>query len=109
MAGTKQPGTAQSADPVDKFLADLALRGHEPLLHGAAGTLRAIRPDASIRTERSLFEGMVTGTVNATAAMLRGVLVVDGDLGLLTAFSRLFPGPPRSLGGLRGRHRERSA
>jgi SCP-2 sterol transfer family len=133
MARTKQPTTEMSNDPVDRFLWDLASRGHEPLLHGATGTLRieltgdtepaiwwvtidrgdvavsrrGSKPDASFRTERWLFEGMLAGSVNATAAMLRGVLTLEGDLGLITAFSRLLPGPPRSLASFRKRQMER--
>jgi len=115
--------TDPQPDAVSRFLDDLATRGHDPLLHGATGTMRLelidggdtqrwtitvdkgdlrvsqrnTRPDAVMTMQRSLFEGMVKGRVNATAALLRGVLVVEGDLGLVTAFARLMPGPPRSV------------
>ena len=46
--------------------------------------------------DRKLFEGMTRGTVNLTAALLRGVLQIDGDLTLIMAFDRLLPGPRRS-------------
>jgi hypothetical protein len=133
MARTKHPTTGPATDHVDRFFDDLALRGHEPLLHGATGTLqieltdgaepaswwitidrgdlsvsrRGTKPDAWFRSERSLFEGMLAGSVNANAAMLRGLLAVGGDLGLVTAFSRLLPGPPKSLANFRRRQRER--
>jgi hypothetical protein len=60
-------------------------------------THRNTKADAIMRTERKLFDGMAKGTVNIDAALLRGVVNFEGDLGLLAAFSRVFPGPPRSL------------
>jgi hypothetical protein len=39
---------------------------------------------------------MVIGKANAMAATLRGVIVPEGDLGLVISFQRLFPGPPAS-------------
>jgi putative sterol carrier protein len=111
------------ADPIAAFFEELASVGHEPLLHHATGTMRLdlldgdesehwhvairdgdvkvsrrnVRADAVMRTERKLFTGMVKGTVNISTALLRGVVDVEGDLGLLTSFSRLLPGPPKSL------------
>jgi hypothetical protein len=114
---------AATSDPTAAFLDDLGGRGHDPLLHQAAGTMRldlvgpggdvdrwyltmhrgdihvgrrAVKANAVLRAERSLMDGMVTGRVNANAALLRGVLEVEGDLGLVTMFSRLLPGPARS-------------
>jgi putative sterol carrier protein len=110
-------------DPVALFFENLVSKGHEPLLHHASGTLRIdlqteegverwfvtmtrgdvtvshrnTRADATMRMDRKLFEGMVRGVVNLGAALLRGVLQIDGDLGLVMAFDRLFPGPRRSL------------
>ncbi|HUI47096.1 MAG TPA: SCP2 sterol-binding domain-containing protein [Acidimicrobiia bacterium] len=52
--------------------------------------------DASARAERALFDGIASGRVNVVAAMLRGLVEVDGDLGLLMVFQKLFPGPPRA-------------
>jgi len=117
-------GTAQkrgATDPIDSFFAQLAERGHEPLLARGSGTLRFdladgkkvehwlvtlekgdvavsrrnTAADLTLRADRSLFEQMVTGKMNATAAVLRGLLAVEGNLGLLILFQRLFPGPPR--------------
>jgi len=113
---------ASTNDPTAAFLEDLATRGHDPLVHQATGTLRldllddgdvdrwyvtlakgdirvarrGSRADAVLRVERSLFDGMVQGKVNAMAALLRNVLHVEGNLGLVTMFSRLLPGPPAS-------------
>jgi putative sterol carrier protein len=109
-------------EAIERFFADLSERGTEPLLKGATGTLRfdltdgkrvdrryvtvtkgeiAVShrnapADAVISADRELFERVATGRVNATAAVLRGVFEVQGDLGLLMLFQRLFPGPPRT-------------
>ena len=116
----KDPGRA--GDATARFFEDLATRDYEPLLHGGSGSLRvdlsdgdtvehftvridkgkvrvttsAARADATIRTERAMFNKMANGTVNAMSAVLRGTLVIEGDLGVATAFSRLFPSPPDS-------------
>jgi putative sterol carrier protein len=109
-------------DPVEAFFAELASKRHEPLLHRASGSLRVdlqtqdgverwylslvrgdvsvshrnAKADAILRMDRKLFEGMTRGTVNLTAALLRGVLQIEGDLTLIMAFDRLLPGPRRS-------------
>ena len=113
---------APTGDPTIAFLEELAARGHDPLVHGANGTLRLDlsddgdvdrwyvvlskgdikvarrggKADAVLRVDRSLFDGMAQGTVNAMAALLRNVLHVEGDLGLVTLFARLLPGPAAS-------------
>lgn len=102
------------------FFDALARRGQEPLLRRAAGTLRfdltdhgraehwfvALRhgevdvsrgsdpADAVVRVNAETFEGMVAGRVNAMAAVLRGEIEVEGDLGLVLLFQRVFPSPP---------------
>ena len=112
-----------SQDPSVAFLEDLASRGHVPLLHSTSGTIRIdledrgnsihwyiaidkgnvtvshrmARADAVVRTDKKLFDGMAKGTVNVTAGLLRGVIAVDGDLGLVSSLARLFPGPPQSV------------
>jgi putative sterol carrier protein len=104
------------------FLEQLVSRGQEPLLHGVQATMQVdlvdgtatqqkfitmdngvvslsksvSHPDAIVRADRVLFEGIVEGRVNAMAALLRGALSVDGDLSVVAAFSRLLPGPPGS-------------
>jgi putative sterol carrier protein len=113
---------APSTDPTTAFFDELASLEHEPLLHSTSGTIRIdlddsgdtthwyiaidkgdvkvthrnAKADAVMRSEKKLFDGMAKGTVNVTAALLRGVLAVEGDLGLLASLARLFPGPPRS-------------
>jgi len=112
-----QPGATTAA-----FFEDLASRGEVPLLHNTRGTLRVdledaggtthwyvdidkekvkvshrnTRADTVVRGSSELFDKMATGRANAMAAMLRGVVTVEGDLGLVAAVARLLPGPPRS-------------
>jgi hypothetical protein len=43
-----------------------------------------------------LFEAIAAGKVNATAAVLRGELAIEGDWELMVLFQRLLPGPPTS-------------
>lgn len=107
-----------------EFFGALAARRHEPALAKATGTVRidltdgrrrtggwlvAIdkgnvevsrgRGDADcvIRAEEGIFDGIVSGRVNAIAAVLRGAVQLDGDLRLVVLFQRLFPGPPKDL------------
>ena len=47
-----------------------------------------------MRADAELFGDIITGRVNAMAALLRGRLVVEGDPSPLVLFQRLFPGPP---------------
>ena len=122
---------APSTDPTTAFFDELASLEHVPLLHSTSGTIRIdlddsgdtihwyiaidkgdvkvthrnVKADAVMRTEKKLFDGMAKGTVNATAAMLRGVLALEGDLGLVASFARLLPGPPRSLASFLERER----
>jgi putative sterol carrier protein len=111
----------KTADPTEAFFDELARRGLEPLLQRASGTLRFDladgkdtvhwyvtlkkgnvtvshkrgAADAVVRVDGALFEGMATGRVNAMSATLRGVVGLEGDLGLVMSFQRLFPSPPR--------------
>ncbi|MGB7051908.1 MAG: SCP2 sterol-binding domain-containing protein [Acidimicrobiales bacterium] len=115
-------GRAISDDPTEHFFEDLASRGEEPLLHNISGSLRIditdgattrhfhitvdgghvdvshriIRADAIVRVERALFNEMAEGKMNPLAAFLRGRFTIEGDPGLMTSLTRLFPGPPSS-------------
>jgi len=106
-------------DVAEQFLRSLADRGFQPLLRTTTGTLAfrlldrsemqewllvvengnvsvsvgAGHADATLTVDRSLFEQMVRGRANATAALLRGEVAIEGDLDLLMAVQRLFPGP----------------
>ncbi len=108
--------------PTEAFFGELAQRGREPALGRVTGTVRCdllngggvehwyvtIKKgdiavsnksgpaDAVVRADRKLFDGFASGTMNVMAAMLRGVVEVEGDLRLLALFQRVFPGPPRA-------------
>jgi hypothetical protein len=107
------------SDPTGQFFADLAARGHVPLLGSTSGTLRfdlegggrtahwyvtiengdlrvshdTAEADCVVRTGKELFDRMASGNANAMAASLRGLVAPVGDLRLLIQFQRLFPGP----------------
>ena len=49
--------------------------------------------DCVVGAEKELFERLATGRANAMAAVLRGAVSVAGDLDLLLAVQRVFPGP----------------
>jgi putative sterol carrier protein len=109
-------------DPTTAFFDELGARGHEPLLEKTTGKLRVelsngkkksrwfvtikkgdvtvshanAKADCVARMDGALFEQIVTGKENATAAMLRGQVGVEGKPQLLVLFQRLFPGPPDS-------------
>jgi SCP-2 sterol transfer family len=54
--------------------------------------------DAVVTTERPQLEAIVTGKVNAMAALLRGLLTCEGSMAALMMFQRCLPGPPGSKG-----------
>jgi putative sterol carrier protein len=125
MAAARATSGKPTTSATQEFFDDLAARGHEPLLQNASGALRfdlsdggrtehwfvAIdkgdvsvshkrgKADAVVRVDRAFLDRILTGRENAMAAALRGVLVPEGDLGLLMLFQRLFPGPPGARGG----------
>jgi putative sterol carrier protein len=105
------------ADPTDEFFDWLSRRGYEPLVAKVNATYRfditrgrridhwlvEIRKgrirvsrrndkaDCVIRADREVFDQIVSGRANAMAAMLRGVLALDGDAELLVHLQRLLP------------------
>jgi len=109
------------SDATTRFFADLGSIDHHPLLAKASGSLRfelsegqaverwrvEIRKgdvavshkagvaDCVLRTSQSLFDKLATGRENAMASVLRGALVVEGNIDLLLAFQRILPSPPR--------------
>jgi putative sterol carrier protein len=111
----------EAADGVVAFFEELGRREHEPLLAKVSGRVRfdlvdAGRPDrwlvavdkgdttvlhkggpadCTVQADRRLFERLCRGEENAMAAVLRGALVCSGDVELLFAIQRIFPGPPR--------------
>ena len=108
------------SDAVVEFFRELGQRGHEPLLAKVTGSARFDLVDdgrtdrwlvavdkgdttvshkdgpaeCAIQAERALFERLCRGEENAMAAVLRGALVCTGDVELLFAIQRIFPGPP---------------
>ena len=123
------------SDATAEFFGTLTQRGHVPVLEKAKGTVRIelaegkrvdrwllvvdkgdlsvsrknVGADCIIRADKALFERIVDGEVNATAAVLRGAVTIDGDMELLVQLQKLFPGPPakrrRRRNGANGRRR----
>ena len=111
----------RASDPAARFFEELAGRGHEPLLRKATGSTRFDILDGSrtrrwivqvdngdisvstgggdascvLRADKAVFDKVVSGRLNAVAAVLRGELRVEGDWRLLVRMQRLFPGHPR--------------
>lgn len=120
-------GQRYARDPTAAFFAELAARGHEPLLRKASGRTQfevkdgrrtqrwlvavdrgdlTVTPGAGtaqcvVRADKQLFDRLASGKLNAVAAVLRGELEVDGDWRLLVLVQRLFPGSRRSRAGRR--------
>ena len=112
--------TVATSDAVTAFFEELAAREHDPRLtkgrgtvcveltngtdsepwlvtidRGAVTVLQGTgNADCTLRTSRELFERVVTGEVNAVAAVLRGAIAIHGNWHLLVLFQRLFPSPP---------------
>ena len=111
-------------DETADFFHVLASREVEPLLANVTGTLRfdlvqdkqtdiylitirkghlqvtreAVEADCVVRTDKPLFDSIVSGQRNAMAATLRGELVIQGDPEILVSFQRLFPAASTSHG-----------
>lgn len=118
----------RAADPVSVFFSVLAEPGHLATFEGQSATLRFdigdgdgdaedvdrwhVRvtngdvtvthrsgpADAIVRVQRRQFAAMVTGTLNAQAALLRGLLTCEGSAAAFIMFQRCLPGPPGSTG-----------
>jgi SCP-2 sterol transfer family len=112
------------ADPISEFFASLAAPGQIATFAGESATLRFdvtssskvqhwhltinngsvtvtrddSPADAIVRIERPYLEDIVTGRLNAQAAMLRQVLSVEGSMAALMMFQRCLPGPRGSTG-----------
>jgi putative sterol carrier protein len=108
-------------DATAKLFEDLA-RDHQPLLEKCSGSVRfeltdgaaidrwrvdirkgdvtvshrANRADCVLRAPKALFGKIASGRENAMAAVLRGALIVEGNIDLLMAFQRILPSPPRT-------------
>jgi putative sterol carrier protein len=53
------------------------------------------KADCTIRSDKRLFEQLIKGEANAIAATLRGTIICTGNVELLFAIQRIFPGPPK--------------
>jgi putative sterol carrier protein len=110
------------ADDVTRFFHDLEQRDGDPVLTKTTGRVRfdlvdgrrtdrwtvtvdkgqiaaahkGGRADCTVRADRAWFARLSRGEENAIAAVLRGALEVTGDVELLFAVERVFPGPPRA-------------
>jgi hypothetical protein len=107
-------------DAITEFFDQLGGRGYEPFWARTVGTVRVEVVDENstdvwdvvidkghvsvthgdgececgLRVPRSLFEQLTRGEANAMAAVLRGDITCTGDVELLFALQRIFPGPP---------------
>ena len=63
-------------------------------------------PDCVLSADIATFDAILTGRMNAMAAVLRGALDVEGKVVLLTALQRLFPGSTGTADDAHGRLRE---
>jgi hypothetical protein len=122
---TAQARSASLAtDLVSQFFAGLAQPGHLATFEGESATLRFEvfdgervdkwhvtvidgdvtvtrrngSPDVVVGIQRPDFEAMITGRMNAQAALLRGLVTFEGDIAALMMFQRCLPGPPGSTG-----------
>jgi len=55
-------------------------------------------PDCVLSGDVATFDAVLSGKANAMAALLRGALEAQGEIVLLTALQRLFPGSPGADG-----------
>jgi hypothetical protein len=113
--------SATTADPITDFFAGLTEPGHIATFEREAATLRfdvddgehwhitihdgdvsvsreLLPADAVVQVTRPNFEALVTGRLNAQAALLRGLLTCEGSVAALMTFQRCLPGPPGSTG-----------
>jgi putative sterol carrier protein len=109
------------SDVTERFFDELAERDNEPVLAGINGRVRFDivgkrtehwlvtidrgeitvthengAADCTMKADREVFDRLVVGDDNAMAATLRGALVCSGEVDLLLAIQKLFPG--RDLG-----------
>lgn len=104
-------------DATTEFFQELAARGHDPRVGKVRGTMRFdlangkrrtrwlvtidrgdiavshrnARADCVVRAEKAVFDAIAGGDLNAFAAVLRGLLGIEGNPELLVYFQRLLP------------------
>ncbi len=115
---------AGNDEAVEAFFADLSTRGSIPQLRDDKGTIRFdvssetgvkrwavslqegvvavsnrnAKADAVVAVDRTLFNEIAEGRKNAMAAVIRGAMVITGDMRMVLAFQRFFPGSLGSKG-----------
>lgn len=109
------------AATIEGFFQELVAEGYQPLLGKVQGTIgfdlvgndgevdhwlvtvdrghfmvsqQNSPADCVIQADKALFAQLIKGEENAIAATLRGAIVCTGDVELLFAIQRIFPGPP---------------
>ena len=108
------------SDATAAFFHSLDRRGPEPLLGNARGTVcfelvsgthtdrwlvalekgtttvskKRVAAECTVRADEALFEGVLDGSVNLMAAVLRGAVTVEGDPEPLFLLQRLFAAAP---------------
>jgi hypothetical protein len=125
VTATSARSAPTEADPISKFFDDLARPGHLATFESESATVRLDVPGGDARVDRwfiTVHDGdvsvthnrgpadavvtigrpaavqMVTGRLNAQAAMLRGLLTCEGSMAACMMFQRCLPGPPGSVG-----------
>jgi putative sterol carrier protein len=110
------------AESTKEFFERLAAAGRAPGLEGVSGTVlieilegqrterwyitfkkgaaevsrKGAAADCTVSADAATFGAIVAGRMNAMAALLRGVLRVEGKVVLLAALQRMFIGAPTS-------------
>jgi putative sterol carrier protein len=121
---TQTRSAPTDAGSISQFFEDLAQPGHLATLESERATLRFdvrdgsgvqrwyltvqdgdvtvtrqnAQADAVVTIDQPHLEAIVGGRLNATAALLRGLLTCDGSVATLMMFQRCLPGPPGSTG-----------
>lgn len=74
-------------------------RWHVSIANGDTTVTRRRNPaDVVVQLTRDRLAELVTGRLNAQAALLRGLLTCEGSVGAAIMFQRCLPGPPGSTG-----------
>jgi putative sterol carrier protein len=110
------------ADPTSEFLDKISQPSQRRLMGNVTGTIRIdldrgkatehylltidkgnisvstdnVKADATVHTDKELFDKLASGEANAMASVLRGLISAEGDPKLVVMFQRLFPGPPNA-------------
>jgi hypothetical protein len=98
-AATLRFDVADVADPAHFAHAAAVEHWHVTIHDGDVAVTRQLLPaDAIVHVARPTFEAIVTGRLNAQAALLRGLMTCEGSMAALMMFQRCLPGPPGSTG-----------